>query len=260
MAAWNQEPPTTERLMSSSPLLTVRSLSKTYDRRRWWGGTQPGTTALRDVSLTLEAARTLAVVGPSGSGKSTLARCLAGLERPSSGEVLFTGQPLEIQLIFQQPAASLNPRFTAAEIIEEPLVIQGRRRGMAAAVMEQVGLSAAAMNKRCHEFSGGERQRLAIARALVLEPKLIILDESLTGLDVELQAQITMLLKDLQARLGIAYILVSHDLSLAGGLASEIAVMEHGRIVEHASATQLFATPQHPLTRELLSAAQALSV
>jgi ABC-type glutathione transport system ATPase component len=248
-----------------TPLLTVRALSKTYAHRRWWGGTRPGTLAIRDVAFALEPAHTLAIVGPSGSGKSTLARCLAGLEKPSSGDILFAGDALEIQLIFQQPAASLNPRFTAAEIVEEPLLIQRRgtaytRRRAATQALRQVGMSPAAIDKPCREFSGGERQRLAIARALVLEPKLLILDESLTGLDVDLQAQITALLRDLQARLGITYILISHDLTLALELASEIAVIDHGTLVEHASTAQLLTEPRHPLTRELLSAARALSI
>ena len=251
--------------MSAEPLLAVRNLSKTYQQRRWWGAGGPAKTAMRDISFTLEAGRTLAVVGPSGSGKSTLARCLASFEAPSSGEVRFQGRPREIQLIFQQPAASLNPRFTAAEIIEEPLLIQ--RRGTAAErcaragrAMEQVGLPAAELGKRSDRFSGGEKQRLAIARALVLEPKVIILDESLTGLDAALQKQITGLLRDLQARLGVTYILISHDLALAGGFATEIAVMEGGAIVEHAPAAELLTAPRHPLTRELLEATKALAV
>jgi ABC-type glutathione transport system ATPase component len=251
--------------MPGSPLLEVRHLSKTYSRRRWWGGSQPSVSAVRDASFTLEGGRTLAIAGPSGSGKSTLARCLASLEIPTSGEVLFQGQPQEIQLIFQQPAASLNPRFTAAEIIEEPLVIQRRgtsadRRRRAIRALEQVGLSPAELDKRSNRFSGGEKQRLAIARALVLEPKLIILDESLTGLDVGLQAQITALLRDLQARLGVTYILISHDLELAGSLSTEIAVMDQGVIVEHASTGELFDSPRHPLTRELLAATRALTI
>lgn len=250
--------------MPAEPLLSVRGLSKTYQRRRWWGAS-PSTAALRDVSFTLEAGRTLAVVGPSGSGKSTLARCLASFEVPTAGEIQFRGRPLEIQLIFQQPAASMNPRFTAAEVIEEPLLIQGRgssaeRRQSASRALEQVGLSPSALGKRSDRFSGGEKQRLAIARALVLEPKLIILDESLTGLDVDLLAQITTLLRDLQTRLGVAYILISHDLALAGLLAAEIAVMEHGVMVEHAPTAALFASPRHPLTRELLAATKVLTV
>jgi len=250
--------------MPPEPLLTVRGLSKTFHRRRRWGAQAPGVTALDDVSFTLNRGRTLAIVGPSGSGKSTLARCLAGLETPTSGEIRFAGAPVEMQLIFQQPAASLNPRFIAAEVVEEPLVIQGRgsradRRRKAVLVLEQVELPASVLDRRSQLLSGGEKQRLAIARALLVEPKLIILDESLVGLDVSLQHQVATLLTDLQSRLGVAYILISHDLDLAAGLASEIAVMDHGRIVEQALAARLKATASHPLTRELIAAAEVLA-
>ena len=180
--------------MPADPLLRVRDLSKTYFRHRWLRSPQPVTLALAGVSFTLERARTLAVIGASGCGKSTLARCLTQFETPTGGEILFEGCPLskdrrlETQLIFQQPAASLNPRFTAAEIVEEPLVIQHagtrtERRERAAAALELTGIARAALGKRAHEFSGGERQRLAIARAIVAQPKLLILDESFSGLD-----------------------------------------------------------------------------
>jgi ABC-type glutathione transport system ATPase component len=241
--------------MSCKPLLTVRGLSKNYGR----------IAALQDVSFSLETARTLAIVGTSGSGKTTLARCIAGFEKPSAGEIRFAGQPHEIQLIFQQPAASLNPRFTAAEAIEEPLVIQRRgtaheRRRAAERAMREAGLQPEALGKRTHEFSGGERQRLAIARALVLEPKLLILDESLIGLDPGLQSQTIALLRDLQARLGIAYILISHDLALAASLATDVAVMDGGKLVELAPVAELLERPTHPRTRELIDAARALAI
>ena len=195
-------------------------------------------------------------MGASGSGKSTLARCLTQFETPTGGEILFEGSPLsphrrlDIQLIFQQPAASLNPRFTAAEIVEEPLVIQragtgAGRRERAAFALELTGIARTALGKRAHEFSGGERQRLAIARALVAEPKVLILDESFNGLDVTLAAQIAALLTDLQQRLGVAYILISHDLTLVAGLADEIAVMDRGTIVEHAPTATLMSQPRH---------------
>ena len=250
--------------MPPEPLLTVRGLSKTFHQRRWWGGNAPDITALEDVSFTLDRGRTLAIVGPSGSGKSTLARCLAGLETPTSGEIRFSGAPVEMQLIFQQPAASLNPRFTAAEVVEEPLVIQGRgwradRRRKAELVLEEVGLPASVLDRRSQLLSGGERQRLAIARALVVEPRLIILDESIVGLDVGLQQQIAGLLIDLQSRSSLSYVLISHDLDLAAGLASEIAVMDHGRIVEQVPAAGLKTTASHPLTRELIAAAKVLA-
>jgi ABC-type glutathione transport system ATPase component len=217
----------------------------------------------------LERGRTLALVGASGSGKSTLARCLTQFETPTGGEILFEGRPLspdrrlEIQLIFQQPAASLNPRFTAAEIVEEPLVIQRAgtargRRERAAFALGLAGIARTALGKRAHEFSGGERQRLAIARALVAEPKVLILDESFNGLDASLVAQTAQLLNGLQRRLGVAYILISHDLTLVAGMADEIGVMERGAIVEHAPTATLMSQPRHLKTRELIDASVAL--
>ncbi len=255
--------------MPADPLLSVRDLSKTYFHRRWLSPPRPATVALAGVGFTLDRARTLAVIGSSGSGKSTLARCLTQFETPTGGEILFEGRPLspdrrlDIQLIFQQPAASLNPRFTAAEIVEEPLVIQQRRtraarRERAATALALTGIARAALGKRAHEFSGGERQRLAIARAIVVEPKLLILDESFNGLDPLLATQVAALLTSLQERLGIAYILISHDLTLVAGLAHEIAVMEHGFIVEHALAETLMTHPRHPRTRELIAASMVL--
>ena len=255
--------------MPADPLLQVHGLTKSYYRRRWFGPPTVAHTALDAVSFTLDRGQTLAVIGASGSGKTTLARCLAQFETPTSGEILFAGMPLspsrrlDVQLIFQQPAASLNPRFTAAEIVEEPLVIQStgtraERRERASHALELTGIARSALGKRSHEFSGGERQRLAIARALVGEPKLLILDESFNGLDPALARQIAGLLEELQERLCVAYLLISHDLSLVAGMASEIAVMEGGRIVERAPAAALTARPEHPRTRELLLAARIL--
>jgi len=213
--------------MIAEPLLRIRGLTKTY--------------GIRDVSMDVAAGATLALIGPSGAGKSTLARCLAGFERADAGEILLDGRSEwprhEVQMILQQPAASLNPRFTAEEIIAEPLVIQ--RQGNAASrakrareLMASLGLDSKASGAPARAFSGGERQRLAIARALTLEPKLLILDESLASLDLSVQAQIANLLLDLQEQRGLTYILISHDLSLVGRIASEIVVMNNGSIVE----------------------------
>lgn len=230
--------------MTTDALLVVRNLS--YK------------SILRDISLTLDRGRTLGVVGPSGSGKSTLARCIAGFDKPDSGEIRFTGQ--SVQLIFQQPAASLNPRFTAEEIVGEPLLFLNRPKRSPREALDLVGIPAGALGKRAREFSGGERQRLAIARALVVEPDLLILDESFAGLDPGLQNQIAGLLRDLQQRLGLAYLLISHDLELVIELASEIAVMEKGAIVEQGPVRQLLAAPAHPLTRSLIDAARTLAL
>jgi peptide/nickel transport system ATP-binding protein len=244
----------------AAEILSVRGISKSYGQRRWWGGGSGRRLVLRDVSLAIARGETLALVGPSGSGKSTLARCVAGFEQPDSGQIV-VHDPARVQLIFQQPAASLNPRFTAAEIIEEPLVIQRRHcAGAAARAMELVGLSPDALGKSALEFSGGERQRLAIARALVVEPPLLILDESFSGLDWRLQEQICGLLRELQQRLGLAYLLISHDLELVAGMAHSIAVMEDGAIVEGGLAADVLAKPVHRLTQELVAAGRVLSV
>ena len=232
--------------MPADPLLRVRDLSKTYFRQPLAGG-----AAARDASRwpgsasPWNAGRTLAVIGASGSGKSTLARCLTQFETPTGGEILFEGRPLSAA-----PAAGHTTDFPAAGGEPESALHGRRDRGGAAgdparrhggrsaasaphSALELTGIARAALGKRAHEFSGGERQRLAIARALVAEPKVLILDESFNGLDASLAAQIAALLTDLQERLGVAYILISHDLTLVAGLADEIAVMERGTIVEH---------------------------
>ena len=247
--------------MAADPFLSVRGLCKSF----------AGRPAIQNVTFSLERGRTLGLVGPSGSGKSTLARCLSLFEVPTSGEIWLEGRKLQaamradIQLIFQEPASSLNPRFTAAQIVIEPLLI--RRIGtaktrllLASELLETVGLPRQALPTPALEFSGGERQRLAIARALAVEPKLLILDESFAGLDLSVQAQVTRLLLDLQERRGLTYILISHDLALVWRLAGEIAVTDHGSIVEHAGRADLLARPQHPLTRALLNASLALSL
>jgi peptide/nickel transport system ATP-binding protein len=262
--------------MTGEALLTVSGLGKAYPSvRRLWGRAQHW--ALRDASFTLCAGRTLGVVGPSGSGKSTLARCVALLDAPSEGEIRMEGRDvtrlagkmlrrerIPVQLLPQQPAAALNPRFTAEEIVAEPLRIRGvgsaeERRRRVAELMDLVALPAAACRRRALEFSGGERQRLAIARALALEPRLLILDESLTGLDLSVQAQIINLLLELQRRAGLAYIIVSHDLSVAANLADDVAVLDGGRVVEYSGAGELLTGARHPRTRELVDAAAKLS-
>jgi peptide/nickel transport system ATP-binding protein len=228
-------------------LLELRNVSKVY----------AGRPVLRGVTFSIRSGEMFALVGPSGSGKTTLARCIAGFESPDAGEII---RPAQIQLVPQQPAASLNPRFTAAEIVEEPLVIQRRpRAGAAIKAMELVGLPPAALSKRAREFSGGENQRLAIARALVVEPKLLILDESFAGLDWRTQDQMSALLQGLHDRLGLACILISHDLERVAALADRLAVIDEGAIVDDGPTESVLSAPTHPLTRKLLAAAHVLN-
>lgn len=253
--------------MEAEPFLSVRELGKYFRLGSRWGKAREGRWAVRDVSFDLQRGRRLVLVGASGAGKSTLARCLTRFETPDSGEVRLEGRTLEhadVQLIPQQPAASFNPRFTAGEALSEPLVIQKRggreaRREIVCRALERVGLRPEAAAKPVMEFSGGEHQRLAIARALTLQPKLLILDESLSALDEAAQGQILRLLCDLQRELGLTYILIAHDLALAERVADEIAVMDDGRLVEHGPAARLLAAPRHPRTQELLQAHLALS-
>ena len=247
-----------------TPLLRVRGLRKSYDQRN--GGVQ----ALDGVGFDICAGTTLGLVGQSGCGKSTLARCLVRLERIDSGEIWFDGQEIanlrgkplrslrrQIQMVFQDPVSALNQRFSVAEIVEEPLAVQGigtgvERRARVRALIEQMGLPRSCLGKRPLELSGGQRQRLAIARALALEPRFLVLDEALASLDLSVQAQLVNLLLDLQASRSLTYLFISHDLGLVAKLADEIAVMERGRIVEHATAADLFRAPRQAGTRALV--------
>ncbi|HWT28960.1 MAG TPA: ATP-binding cassette domain-containing protein, partial [Methylophilaceae bacterium] len=224
------------------------------------------------VSIDLHAGTTLAVVGESGSGKSTLARCLLQLLPLDSGEVLFQGVDLakltaaelrqrrrDMQMVFQDPFASLNPRMRIGEIVAEGLLIHGlgnadERRQKALGMLKRVGLSEADMNKYPHQFSGGQRQRIGIARALVLEPKLVVCDEPVSALDVSIQAQILLLLKELQQEMALSYLFISHDLRVVRHIADEVAVMHHGKLIEHGQVEALYAAPQQEYTKNLLSA------
>jgi oligopeptide transport system ATP-binding protein len=253
------------------PLLRVSRLSKHYVQRRPFSRQKIVVNAFQDVSLTLFPGTTLALVGESGAGKSSLARCIALLERPSTGKIELAGENLlaldreqlfpirrEVQMIFQDPSSALNPRLTACEIIAEPLLIQregtkSQRRARALQLMEQVGMDPAWERKTPLEFSGGQRQRLAIARALALGPRLLILDEALSNLDAANQALILKLLADLQAAHSLSFLHISHDLRLVAEFADNVAVMYRGRIVEVKSTRKLFASPEHSYTRELLA-------
>jgi len=254
------------------PLAEVRHLSKIYMQRRRFGRAAGAVVALDDVSLTVPKGRTVALVGRSGSGKSTLARCLVRLEQPDAGQIHFQGTELtslrdrelrvyrrRIQFIQQDPTAALNPRFTAAEIIEEPLLVQRmgtrrERRQRALDLMARVGLAPRRAGSRPHEFSGGERQRLAIARALAPSPSLLVLDEAFSGLDIATRADILILLRRLQREDHLAYLCILHDLTLVREMADEVVVLAAGRIVERGPTAALLDAPQHPLTRALVGA------
>jgi len=262
--------------ISPPPLLQVRNLAKTYVRRGRL--TQAGTRvqAINGVSFTIGAGNTLGLAGSSGCGKSTVARCVSRIERPDEGAVLFEGHDLArlslrelrplrpaIQMVFQDAATAMNPRFSAAEIISEPLLIQGigtaeERAARVHQAMCEVGLPPEWACRTAREFSGGQRQRLTLARALVLKPKLLLLDEPLTGLDVSTRAQIANLLLDLQAAHGLAYLFISHDLPLLAHMADRIAVMSEGRLVEKGPTQEIMSNPQHAETKKLLAAGRQL--
>ncbi len=252
-------------------LLRVENLVKRYAAKKYRApGEAPG--ALEGVSFSSQPGATLALIGESGSGKSTLALCIACLERPTSGSIWFDGCDVtaldetqlravrpKIQLVFQDPASSLNPRLTALEIVAEPLLIQQRfdkqeRCEKARALLGRVGIPLEKAGQKPDEFSGGQRQRLALARALALEPRLLILDESLAALDCSVQAQIANLLLELQSSLGLTYLLITHDFAMAAHLADEIAVMDQGRIVEMAAAEKVLRAPEREVTRRLIAA------
>lgn len=257
------------------PLLEVKDLVKRYSRRKLTGP-RGEVRALDGVSLSVSRGTTLALVGESGSGKSTLAFCLACLERPTSGALRFEERDVlqlgekelrairrKIQLIFQDPASSFNPKWKILEILTEPLVLQGNLgreeiRSRAHVLLEQVGLSTSMEEKLPSELSGGQRQRLAIARALMLEPQLLILDEALSALDCSVQAQIANLLVELQSSLNMTYLFITHDMVMAAHLADEIAVMSEGRIVEQGTPDKILRQPESAITRELLAAGPRL--
>ena len=258
----------------SAPLLEVQGLAKHFPVKQGVFGRLSGhVRAVDGVDFHLDAGETLAIVGESGCGKSTVGRLVLRLLEPTGGSVRFEGQDLlalsdsemraqrrRMQVIFQDPYASLNPRMTVGAMLSEPLMLHGlatsdaARRTRVGELLDLVGLRPEHARRYPHEFSGGQRQRLAIARALAVEPQLIVADEPVSALDVSIQAQVINLMRSLQARFGLAYVFISHDLAVVKHIADRIAVMYLGKIVETATTDELFRNPRHPYTRALLSA------
>lgn len=255
-----------------SVVLQAKGLTRDYAVKRGVFTKQAIVHALADVSFDLESGKTLAVVGESGSGKSTLARLITMIETPTAGALTINGVDLstasaadrkalrrEVQIVFQNPYGSLNPRQTIGDALEEPLIVntslsRADRQKAVAEMMRRVGLRPEFADRYPHMFSGGQRQRIAIARALMLRPKILVLDEPVSALDVSIRAQVLNLLAELQQEFGLAYLFISHDLSVVRHIADRVMVIYLGHAVEVASRDVLFANPQHPYTRALLSA------
>jgi peptide/nickel transport system ATP-binding protein len=250
------------------PLLSLRAVSRDFDVSRPWldrmleHEPRRWLRAVDNVDLEVTAGETLALVGESGSGKSTIARLIVGLHAPTSGAMTYSGR--RMQMIFQDPYASLNPRWRVRDIVAEPLRVlrlpKSTVQQRTAEVLVQVGLAASDGERYPHEFSGGQRQRISIARALAGEPDLLVCDEPTSALDVSVQAQILNLMLELQRRLGLTYIFISHNLAVVSQIADRVGVMYCGRIVEIAPAAELFSRPRHPYTRMLLDAVPDLSL
>jgi dipeptide transport system ATP-binding protein len=258
-------------------VVEARNLQRTYDVRRGLFRAPAQLRAVGDISFRLERGRTLAVVGESGCGKSTLARMVALIEKPTAGQLTLVGAdavnpPHErkrelrqaVQLVFQNPYGSLNPRKKISTVLEDPLAInttmgKAERAAKAREMLARVGLRPEYANRYPHMFSGGQRQRIAIARALMLSPRLLVADEPVSALDVSIQAQVLNLLADLQAELGLAYLFISHDLGVVRHIAHDVLVMYLGHAVEQGPKSRIFARPLHPYTQALLASTPGLS-
>jgi ABC-type oligopeptide transport system ATPase subunit len=259
-----------------TPLVDVRGLSKVFVRRQGLFAPSTTVTAVDGVSFEIARGETFGLVGESGSGKTTTGRCLLRLVEPTGGEVFFGGQNLlalsrtqlrhlrrHMQVVFQDPYASLNPRMRVQQIVAEPLEIhrigtKAERRDRVAELLTVVGLDPALHDRYPHEFSGGQRQRIGLARAIALNPAFIVADEPVSALDVSVQAQVVNLLMDLQARLGLTYLFIAHDLRLVEHVCGRVAVMYRGRIVEMGDTRTIFTSPRHPYTQALLSAVPSI--
>jgi ABC-type glutathione transport system ATPase component len=261
------------------PLVEVRSLTKVFPvgTSAFGGAARGEVRAVDDVSLEIGAGETLGVVGESGSGKSTLGRLILRLIEPTSGTIRFDGVDVlmagarqmrrlrrDMQIIFQDPFGSLDPRMTVEEIVAEPLIVYERksraaRRQEAAGLLRAVGLDESALARYPHEFSGGQRQRVGIARALALRPRFIVADEPVSALDVSVGAQIVNLLAQLQREFRLTYLFISHSMPVVRYLATRIAVMYHGKLVEAGDTGQMVSNPRHPYTRQLLAAMPKIS-
>jgi len=257
--------------------IELTNLTKTFGgKRSLFGGTSHAVHAVKDLTLNLEQGETLAIVGESGSGKSTIARMIVGLETPTSGEMKIAGRNAaelanqgaaafgrQIQYVFQDPVASLNPRKTIKNILEAPLrLLKGQderqRRARMKELMDAVQMPADALDRYPHEFSGGQAQRIAIARALAAEPEIMVLDEPVSALDVSVQAQVLLLLEDLKKEFDLSYLFISHDLAVVESISDRVAVFYFGELVELGTAAELFAAPQHEYTKKLISSAPRL--
>ena len=259
-------------MKTKNPILEAKNINKTYLQvSGFFAKRHTKIKALNDVSLSIREGQTIALVGESGSGKSTLARCLLQLQTIDSGILMFHGKDVhslnlrelksmqrEVQMVFQDPYASLNPRMTVRQIVAEPLIVHGMAKDdsdpRVDEMLELCGLSREFGNRYPHEFSGGQRQRVGIARALVTNPKLVVLDEPVSALDVSVQAQILNLLDDLRKRFGFSYLFVAHDLSVVSHISNRVAVMYLGKIVEIGTREEIFNHPKHPYTKALISA------